>query len=148
MNEFTKDELKGREIIKDVLKGKCTIEFTLHPYDSVDAYSTGKTISVIEIKNRDISENTYPDVMLEMTKFMALQKAMLTHPTEKALYITIFRENIYAWDIAKTKVEDLKWEWVPCTETTAENYGETIVMKLVTFLKKENALWKKPRTKK
>lgn len=144
--KFQQAEKKGREIWYSTISGKSEVEWTTGEFDGVDGYITAHTVSVFEIKNRDIPSDKYANkgILLEKKKYDALLKAQREHNAEKALYVNIFRDKIIVWDINSLK-QPLKWEYRYCTPTTAENYQKRAKRKQITLLNVKDAIWNQTR---
>lgn len=132
---FEEHEDKGR----GKFARNCTIayEFNRDKYGFCDVSTTGhgKTFN-IELKDRDIEYNKYPDYWLEKIKYDALIAAYM-ETGSLPIYLNFFRNNIgFYWNLLKLK--EPKWVWRQATATTADGtYGKEKVWKQVTFVTPE-----------
>ena len=94
MNQFTKAELEGRALFKEILDQTSAIES--HPsedeFDTLDYYYTSSQyLSVgVEIKKRDQKYLNYPTHFLEVKKFKAIYQRLKNGELNKALYVNFF----------------------------------------------------------
>lgn len=143
MDNFTKAEQEGRrKLQRDYESSPVEIDyiFTRDQYDPIDSFCTAYTpagthIYANEIKNRDIPLAKYAEkgIMLELYKYEHL---MAAHDNSgyTPCYINYFNDNTrVTWNLADIDITDRVIE-MPCTKTTAENYGKEKINKKVILL--------------
>ena len=151
MSGFRTDDEKGRYELYATISGQVQdVRWTEEEFAWVDGYSTGFPISnqtaVLEVKRRNEPSSKWEKegYIFEFDKFNEM-KAM-QDDNNLALYINVFDDLILAWDFGQTNAKDLKWSWRKCTHKTSEGlYGQEMVNKKVTYLKKEDAIWTRER---
>ena len=111
MNQFTKAELEGRALFKEILDQKGVTES--HPsddeFDTLDYYYTSsQQLSVgVEIKKRDQKYLNYPTHFLEVKKFKAIYQRLNNGEFDRALYVNffgVFGKVIYLCSIFNEKL--------------------------------------------
>ena len=133
MNQFTKAELEGRALFKEILDQKGVTES--HPsddeFDTLDYYYTSsQQLSVgVEIKKRDQKYLNYPTHFLEVKKFKAIYQRLNNGEFDRALYVNFFGDNVaYIYNfqtiIKGIKDQTITVSYTHCNRTTAINTGK------------------------
>lgn len=147
-DEFDVAELLGRNMFKNVLcNTNINYKFTTSKYESYDLVTSRdcETSALTEIKYRQ--DYKYTDTIIqkfgtvmEKLKYEELMDAYNSNPKyDKVFYCTIFKDNIAClWDITNINPT---WVKVKYKHTTVAD--NTIVNKLVSNLKLEDAIWVK-----
>lgn len=127
MNEFEKNEEKGRWYFEQILKAAniTDYEFSEDRYSVWDAkYWTKGKEYLVEIKVRNYSYDRYPDWILELKKYNGLLALSGT-----ALYVNFFDDGYFAiWNLKNINPDLAVKKW--CSSTTALS-GEYIQKEVV-----------------
>lgn len=140
-DDFQRREEEGRKAAYEVISKLGKIkgwEPTKGKYAPVDVFFTGTTKEyVLEIKRLHSNSTDYPDRYLEKNKYDALME--YDHRTR--LFMVIFDDSVYIWDIGKTEPY---WEVKHLNATTAGGtYGQNYRDKTVTRLRYNDAVYHK-----
>lgn len=141
---YDRDDEAGRKEWEQIISG-CVKDYYFTPIkDYVDCFLTGNTDTTyaVEIKKRKghLSTDFNGQWILEKKKYNNILQRMREEHQDRSLYINIFEDLICAWDIT-----DLQPEWYDdyFSKTTTTNYKKGEVKKSVTYLKPEDAIWKR-----
>jgi len=154
MNTFFNDrEMEGRYAwmmlnMKDILRGKKRIDFTLDPFCTFDfemtAWTSSVTTSYGEIKTIHRDYTKYDNFMFDYMKGKRLQNKA-REDNRKAYVVGFFDDYTLVWDITEMNLEERKYTQF-CTTTTA-NYEKGKEEKEEIWLTKEEAIYKEERKK-
>ena len=146
LDPYEIDERKGRLKLKqDYESSPYPIDsyFTPGKYDNIDNFATAHTpygdlTYANEIKNREIPLDLYANggYILEEVKYNALMEA---HDSSgyTPLYINYFNDGRIVWDITTIQNVENRWIMKWCTQTTATNYGNRVLKKVLLLDQKE-----------
>ena len=149
MNEYQKCESIGRGKLKaDYDNSPVPIDyiFTLNDFDPIDSFCTAHTLPypqtfANEVKNRDIFSTLYADegYILELFKYNALMNAYLLSGYTPE-YINYFIDCRIVWNILSLGDITNRIIEKPCTKTTATNYGDRVMKKVILLKPNEGKI--------
>lgn len=133
---FKESEQKGREKFRKVLENNkaytITYQFSEDEYNHIDCFLSGRSISAVEIKDRDtIHSTTYPDSLIEHTKLIALKRAYQISGYTP-YYCVFYQDCFYLWDLNKIDLMQVKRDTLKCPKTTCGD--NTYIDKVVYHL--------------
>lgn len=101
---YQTDDQKGREIFKTLCQQQPTFKFNKEARKEFAKWDVSYFIKnksyIGEIKVRDYNSTDFNDWYIQADKVEALQQLQKQHPTTRATYINIFKNNItMIWDV-------------------------------------------------
>lgn len=130
-DNFTKNELLGRGLLKSFLQQKKITDYTFTEgkFDKVDGYLHLQKEWAVEIKVRADSAEAYDTLFLEVTKFKAMVELIKQDKVQEGLYINFIGNKLYIFNIRNIcKALKQNKAYISCrycNRTTAEESGKT-----------------------
>ena len=150
MNEFTKTELRGRSLFKEMLdQFKATEQQpTEDQYNPVDYYFKLKDKALVaEIKVRDKQYENCDTHLMEVSKHNALVRDRQEKNLDAAFYVCFFGDDVAYWYSTFTISKYATTDSFYCNRTTAINTGKRVKDVLLiprskgTKFIKNNGIW-------
>lgn len=149
MNEFTKAELIGRNLLKEIFNDLniTKYQFTKGVYDRLDAYFRLKGhIVSSEIKVRATKYESYDTHIMEVDKYNAMLEDMKKRNLAGSFYICFFGETAYIYNINKVVANSKQNKcWCPRTSAVNSDYCwkdcYLIDKRIATVFKKVDGVW-------
>lgn len=123
MDEYTKEDKKGRKIIIRLIESKGGMAEEAGDKESVDVFATGLTTAAIEVKRRNYTSKQIEDLggnYIMKSKYDRLIKYKAKY--DKVLFSAIYTDYIYVWDITDM---DFNWTSSLLPNATVEDKGDS-----------------------